>query len=80
MSAAASRHLFPVAPVLSSVGPVQVAGASGDSLLDACRSAQHYLDLAELAFCINRRGVAHVFLGRALSALDAAEGSLGGVA
>ena len=71
MSAVASRNLFPVAPVLSLVGPVQVAGVTGHSLLDACRSAQHYLDLAALAFGIGRLETGNVFLGRALSALDA---------
>lgn len=71
--ASSSRHLFPVAPAVVLDGLAQVASSSGNSLLDACRSAQHFLDLAELAFCIGRDETGHVFLDRALAALDAAQ-------
>lgn len=70
--ALASRHLFPVSPVIAMAGPVVASGDTGDALLNACRTAQHFLDVAELAFCCGRRDAGNVFLSRAADALDAA--------
>jgi hypothetical protein len=67
----ATRPLFPVSPVIATAGPLVVNGDTGDALLNACRSAQHYLDVAELAFCCGRRDAGNVFLDRAAQALDA---------
>jgi hypothetical protein len=69
--ALASRNLFPVSPVIATAGPLVVNGDTGDALLNACRSAQRFLDLAELAFCCGRRDAGNVFLNRASDALDA---------
>lgn len=67
----ATRNLFPVSPVIAMAGPFVASGDTGDALLNACRSAQHFLDLAELAFFCGRREAGNVFLTRAADALDA---------
>jgi hypothetical protein len=66
----ASRHMFPVSPALALAGPLVVSGETGDSLLDVCRSAQHWLDLAELSFLCGREKCGQSFLDRAQAALE----------
>lgn len=68
-----TRHMFPVSPVVSMAGPVLVPGDTGDALVNAMRSAAHFLDLADLAVLIGRRETCRVFLGKAQEALESVQ-------